>query len=54
MFLLHTATLITLNNTEAIQKAADVANGVTIVYSKQRPQIMDEVEKLLFISIKRK
>ena len=33
-------------NKEAI-KAANVAKGVTIVHSKQRPQIMDEVEKLL-------
>ena len=30
-------------NKEAI-KAADVVKGVTIVHSKQRPQIMDEVE----------
>ena len=34
-----------LENKEAI-KAADVAKGVSIVHSKQRPQIMDEVEKL--------
>ena len=40
-----------LKNEEAIQ-AADVANGETIVYSKQRPQIIDEVEKLLLIWIK--
>ena len=32
-----------LKNKETI-KAADVAKGVTIVHSKQRPQIMDEVE----------
>ena len=42
-----------LKNKEAI-KAADVAKGVTIVHSKQRPQIMDEVEKLLIILIKEK
>ena len=35
-----------LKNKEAM-KASDVANGVTIVHSKQRPQIMDEAEKLL-------
>ena len=29
-------------------KAADIANGLTIVHSKQRSHIMDEVEKLLF------
>ena len=40
-----------LKNKEAI-KTADVANGVTIVHSKQRPQIMDEVEKMLLIWIK--
>ena len=39
-----------LKNKEAI-KAADVAKGVTIVHSKQRPQIMDEVEKLRLIWI---
>ena len=32
-------------------KPADVAKGVTIVRSNQRPQIMDEVEKLLLIWI---
>ena len=37
-----------LKNEEAI-KAADVAKGVTIVRSKQRPQTMDEFEKLLLI-----
>ena len=42
-----------LKNKEAI-KAVDVAKGVTIVHSKQRPQIMDEVEKLLLIWIKEK
>ena len=30
-------------------EASDVAKGVTIVHSKQRPQIIDEVEKLLSI-----
>ena len=42
-----------LKNKEAI-KAADFAKGVTILHSKQRPQIMDEVEKLLLIWIKEK
>ena len=42
-----------LKNKEAI-KAADVAKGVTIVHSRQGPQIMDEVEKLLLIWIKEK
>ena len=42
-----------LKNKEAI-KAADVAKGVTIVCSKQRPQILDEVEQLLLIWIKEK
>ena len=32
-------------------KAADVDKGVMIVHGKQRPQIMDEVEKLLLIWI---
>ena len=36
-----------LKNTEVI-KAADVAKGVTIVHSKQRPQIMFAVEVLQF------
>ena len=40
-----------LKHKEAM-KAADVAKGVTIVHSKQRPQIMVEVEKLLSIWIK--
>ena len=42
-----------LKNKEAI-KTADVAKGVTIVHGKQRPHIMDEVEKLLLILIKEK
>ena len=37
-----------LKNKEAME-ASDVAKGVTIVHSKQRPQIIDEVEKLLSI-----
>ena len=41
-----------LKNIDAVM-AADVAKGVTIVRSKQRPQIMDEVEKLLLILIKK-
>ena len=40
-------------NKEAI-KAADVAKGATIVRSKQRTLIMDEVEKLLLIWINEK
>ena len=39
------------NKEEAI-KAADVAKGVTIVHSKQRPLIMDKDEKLLPILTK--
>ena len=42
-----------LTNKEAI-KAADFAKEVTIVHSKQRLQIMDEVEKLLLIWIREK
>ena len=42
-----------LTNKEAI-KAANVANGVTIVHSKQRLQIIDEVEKLLLTFIREK
>ena len=42
-----------LMNKEAI-KAADVAEGVTIVHSKQTSQITDEVEKLLLIWIKKR
>ena len=42
-----------LNYYDAIM-VADVAKGVTIVHSKQRMQIMDEVEKLLLIWIKEK
>ena len=38
-------------NKEAI-KAADAVKGVTTACSKQRPQIMDEVEKLLLVLIK--
>ena len=37
---------ILLRNKKRIM-AANVAKGVTIVHSRQRPQIMDEVEKLL-------
>ena len=40
-------------NKEAI-KATDIAKGVTIFHSKQRPQIMDEVEKLLLIWLREK
>ena len=39
-------TSTSMKNKEAI-KAAGVAKGVTIVHSKQRLQILDEVEKLL-------
>ena len=42
-----------LKNKDVI-KAADVAKRVTIVQSKQRPQIMDEVKKLLLIWIRKK
>ena len=35
-------------------KAADVAKGVENIHSKQRPQIMDEVKKLLLIWIMEK
>ena len=42
-----------LKKVEAIT-AADVAIGMTIVHSKQKPQIMDNVEKLLVIWIKEK
>ena len=42
-----------LKNKEAI-KAVDVAKGVTNVRSKQRPQIMDKIDKLLLIWIKEK
>ena len=40
-----------LKSKEAI-KVIDVAKGVTIVHSKQRPQIIDEVEKLILILIR--
>ena len=40
-----------LKNIEAI-KAVDVAKGLTIAHSNQRPQIMNEVEKLLLIWIR--
>ena len=42
-----------LKNKDAM-KAADVATVVTIVHSKQRSKIMDEVEMLLFTWIKEK
>ena len=42
-----------LKNKDAI-KAADVAKGVTSVVCKQRPQIIDKIEKLLVIFIKEK
>ena len=37
-----------LKNKEEI-KAADVAKGEKIVHSKQRPQVIDEIENLLLI-----
>ena len=40
-----------LKNKQTIN-AVDVAKGVTNVHNKQRPQIVDEVEKLLIILIK--
>ena len=46
------STISTFLKNEEVLKAADVANGVTIGHSKQRPQVMDEVEKLLLIWIK--
>ena len=42
-----------VKNKEAI-KAADVANGITIVHSKQKSQILDNVLKLQLILIKEK
>ena len=42
-----------LKNKDMI-KAADGAKGVISVVSKQRPRIMDKVEKLLLIFIKEK
>ena len=44
-----TSTISTFQKNKEVIKAADVAKGVTIVHSKQRSQIMDEVEKLLLI-----
>ena len=41
-----------LKNKEVIKKA-DVAKGMTVL-SKQRPQIMEDMEKLLLIFIKEK
>ena len=37
------STISTFLKKKEVIKAADVANGVTIVHGKQRPQIMDEV-----------
>ncbi|XP_043545284.1 tigger transposable element-derived protein 1-like [Chiloscyllium plagiosum] len=45
-------TCTTLKNKEAL-KAADVAKGVTILM-KQRPKLLDEVEKLLLVWINQK
>lgn len=42
-----------LKNKETI-KAADVAKGVTSICRKQRPQILDEMEKLLLMWIEEK
>ncbi|GCC32864.1 hypothetical protein chiPu_0011328 [Chiloscyllium punctatum] len=48
-----TSTICTiLRNKEAL-KAADVAKGVTIL-TKQRPKLLDEVEKLLLVWINQK
>ena len=44
---------LSLGKKEAM-KAADVAKVVTIVHSKQWLQIMDEVEKLLLILMKKR
>ena len=43
-----------LKNTKEAIKTVDVVREVTIVHSKQRPLIIDEVEKLLLIWIKEK
>ena len=48
------STISTFLKNKKMIKAADVAKGVAIVHSKQRPQITDEVEKLLLIWIKEK
>ena len=45
--------MVKLKNKEAI-KTADVAKGVTSFVSKQRPQKMNKVEKLLLIFVKEK
>ena len=42
-----------MKNKEAI-KIADVAKGITIVHSKQKSQILDNVLKLQLILIKEK
>ena len=47
-------TISTFVKNKEATKAADVAKGVTIVHNKQRPQITDEVEKLLLLWIKEK
>ena len=48
------STISTFLKNKGTIKAADVAKGVTIVHSKQTPQIMDEAEKLLLIWIREK
>ena len=45
-------TILTFLEDKEEIKEANVAKGVTIVHSKQRLQIVDEVEKLLLILIK--
>lgn len=47
------STISTFLKNKDLIKAADVAKGVTMI-SKQRPQIMEELEKLLLIFIKKK
>ena len=47
------STISTFLKNKDLIKAADVAKGVTLI-SKQRPQIMEEMEKLLLIYIKEK
>ena len=45
------STISTILKNKEVIKAADVAKGVTVI-TKQRPQIMEEVEKLLLIYIR--
>ena len=49
-----TCSISTFPENKIAMNAADVGNGSTTVHSKQRPQIMDKVEKLPLILIKEK